>query len=194
MEEKDFTRGFSIDKLNQGDGRAFEALFHHFYKPLCFFSERLVGARDAAEDIVEEAFIKLWDRLDQFESVVHVRGFLYKAVKNACLDHLKVSARTGARELLFSCVSQQDEQGFYNEMIRSEVLGHIYRAIHDLPEQCARIITMSYVDGFKNAEISEKLGVSLQTVKNQKSRGLKLLQGQLAKYISFLVVLFLSCL
>lgn len=191
MEEEELIPGISIDALRARNKLAFEALFLHYYKPLCYFSERLLKDQPAAEDIVEEIFIKLWDRLEQFESLLHVKRYLYKSCRNGCLDHIKVSQRVDARERTFISSLMDSEDSFDHEFIRSEVLGQIYQAIHQLPAQCGKIMSLSYIDGCQNADISKKLGLSVQTVKNQKTRGLKILQRQLAKLFYLLIIMFL---
>ncbi|MNR35643.1 RNA polymerase sigma factor [compost metagenome] len=66
-------------------------------------------------------------------------------------------------------------------MIRTEVWAEIYREINKLPVQCSKVISLSFVEGLKNDEIAQELDISIQTVKNQKSMGVKLLKQKLSK-------------
>lgn len=72
--------------------------------------------------------------------------------------------------------SPVDDVQVINLMIRSEVLGEIYRALSTLPPQCQRISKMSFLDGMKNLEIAQELNISVNTVKTQKQRALQLLR------------------
>lgn len=189
MDKKNCHTDFSIEALKTGNQSAFEMVFRRFYKPLCFFAARMIKDLPAAEDIAENSFIKLWNNLDKIEDFNHVKYFLYKVARNACLDHIKVSQRTDLRERLFTEHLKDDENNFFNELIRAEVMGELHQAIKLLPRQCGKIMSLSYIDGLKNPKIAEQLNISIQTVKNQKSRGIKLLQSQFSKYSTFLIII-----
>lgn len=182
--------------INIGDRDIFNSIFHQYYKTLCYFAERITESHSDAEDIVEELFVKLWNKQQPFESEQHLKAFLYRSTKNACLDFLKLTERANNRHTLFFMDNDQWEESYLNEIIRAEVLREVYNAIEHLPPQCSKIITMSYIDGKSNQEIAEELGLSLQTVKNQKGRGLSILKGKLPydKYQLLLLVPYLHLL
>ena len=165
--------------INIGDRNAFDSIFHQYYASLCFFAERVTDSHDDAEDIVEELFVKLWNKHQQFESEQHLKAFLYRSTKNACLDFIKLTERANNRHTRFFMDNDQQEESYLNEIIRAEVIREIYQAIENLPPQCGKIITMSYVDGKTNQEIADELNLSIQTVKNQKGRGLGMLKSRL---------------
>src|SRR4029077_16047444 len=121
------------------------------------------------------AFFKLWDRWNDFHDQVSAKNFLYTTVRNAGLNVV----RHGSVKKKF--LDQQhketaDEPNILQEIIRAEVIGEIYRAIEQLPAGCRVIFTMGYIDGLKNAEIADQLGISINTVKTQKARALQLLR------------------
>lgn len=161
--------------LRMNDSDTFDEIYRTYYAPLCLFSKQFIEKKDA-EDIVNTLFLKLWDRQETFESYQHAQSFLYLSMKNACLDFLKVSARTGNRNHQYYVNTDYVEKNFEHEMIQSEFWAEIYREIKNLPSQCSKIIQMSYIEGMKNEEIAAELGLSLQTVKNQKVKGVKVLK------------------
>lgn len=165
--------------LNMVDPISFEFIFRKFYPSLCFFAERITGSHDDAEDITEELFVKLWNKQLQFESEQHLKAYLYRSAKNACLDFLKVSERSDIRNTFFAEERGYSEDAYLNEIIRAEIISEVYHAIESLSPQCSKIITMSYLDGKSNQEIAAELNLSVQTVKNQKGRGLALLKQRL---------------
>ncbi len=92
-----------IEKLKQGDSEAYASFFNTFYAPLCYFATQLVRDKPAAEDIVKDTFIKLWQKHTDFESPQNVKAFLYITVRNASLNflrHLAVREST-QKELLY---------------------------------------------------------------------------------------------
>jgi len=165
--------------LNMADSNSFEMIFRSLYPSLCFFAEHLVHSSDDAEDIVEDVFVKLWNKQLKFESEQHLKAFLYRSAKNACLDFLKVHERTGSRNTFFAEERGYSDDACLNEIIRAEIIAEVYLAIEQLSPQCSKIITMSYLDGKSNQEIADALNLSVQTVKNQKGRGLALLKQRL---------------
>ena len=106
--------------LNMVDPNSFEIIFRKFYPSLCFFAERFVGNHDDAEDVIEELFVKLWNKHLQFESEQHLKAYLYRSAKNACLDFIKMSERSGARNTLFADERGYSEEAYLNEIISFE--------------------------------------------------------------------------
>ncbi|HVW96816.1 MAG TPA: RNA polymerase sigma-70 factor [Mucilaginibacter sp.] len=185
---------FKDHPINIGDRIAFKNLFKQYYAAFCFFAERLTNSPDDAEDIVEDVFYKLWQRNDWFESEQHFKAFMYRSIKNACLDFVKLNERRERRNNFFTEEQGYKQESYLNEIIRAEVIREVYAAIESLPPQCGKVITMSFVEGKSNREIAEELNLSMQTVKNQKGRGLALLKTMMShdKFQVLLLLPYLS--
>lgn len=157
-------------------GKVLEQLFKAFYPRLCHFSFQIVKDKVKAEDLVQEAFIKYWNHREEISSHdIAVKNFLYSTVRNASLNLIRHD------RVVRDYLEQQDpspieEFNIIHSMIRSEVLAEIYEALETLPASCQRISRMGYLEGMKNNEIARKLGISINTVKTQKQRGLQLLR------------------
>src|SRR4051812_23274512 len=80
----------------------FTGYFRQYYASLCFYADRIIKDSEAAEDIVEEIFVKIWNKPRPFESEQHLKAFLYRSVKNACLDFIKTTERSNKRDAFFS--------------------------------------------------------------------------------------------
>jgi RNA polymerase sigma-70 factor (ECF subfamily) len=179
--------------LNMADSNSFEMIFRSLYPSLCYFAERLVHNSDDAEDIIEDLFVKVWNKQLKFDNEEHLKAFLYRSAKNACLDFLKGYENSGTRNTLFADERGYSEDACLNEIIRAEIIAEIYQAIEQLSPQCSKIITMSYLDGMSNQEIADALNLSVQTVKNQKGRGLALLKQRMPND-KFQLIFLLPCL
>lgn len=188
--EKD--TGRLIYPLETGNRQAFDLIFTRFYPGLCYFAERFTEDATNAEDIVEDNFLKLWNKPQRFESEVHLKAFLYRSVKNACLDFLKMDVRFNSRNTQYFIDHGDTEESYLHEIIRAEVVRELHDAIRMLPTQAGRIIAMSYLEGLSNQEIAEKLELSVQTVKNQKTRGLSILRKYLGPEKFHVAMLLLS--
>jgi RNA polymerase sigma-70 factor (family 1) len=168
-----------FDEFKKGDPRALKAIFKLFYASLCLFAERMLRDRPAAEDIVGETMVKLWNRHGDFENMQNIKAFLYITTRNACLNMLKQMQREALSKKQLAYLSADKEGYILNEIVRMEVLAEIRREIENLPAQCRRIFKMSYYEGKKNQEIAEILNISVHTVKNQKARAIQLLKVKL---------------
>ncbi len=176
--------------IDLSDAAVFDVVYKSYYHPLCFYAAKFVQPEDA-EDIIENVFLKLWNRKQTFNTTVHMQASLYHSVKNACLDHMKVSRNSAQRHLTVVKSENGTPPDHLHRIIQAEVLAEIYRAVNDLPAQCSKVITLGYIEGLNNAEIASTLGLSEQTVKNYKGRGLVLLRERLSGS-AFTLLLLLS--
>jgi len=181
-----------ISEFRRGNESAFQELFRSYYPALCYFSERLLADPFAAEEVAQDSLLKLWDRHAGFDNLNAVKAFLYITAKNGCLKLLQKNQRYSGHLSSFSEGSSSLEGPFEFEVIRTDVYQVIYDAIEKLPPQCAKILRMSYLEGYKNHEIAELLQISEQTVKNQKVKALKLMKGLLPResYLFFTALMY----
>ena len=154
-----------------------ENLFRYHYRPLCIFALHYLKDIDASEDVVQEAFGLLWEKLSTGEKVVNQKGYLYSIVKNRSLDILRKKGSVGEAISLDGSVDNIEEPTVED----AEVEARLWTAIDTLPEKCREIFLMSKRDGLRQEEIAQELGISLQTVKNQVSKALKILKDGAVK-------------
>lgn len=179
-----------LQGLTSGDAMAYSYMFKEYYHALCYYSTRIVGESGHAEDIVQDVFEKLWHKQIAFENLRHLKDYLYKSTRNASLNFLKGVQHSQERQAIFLHEQEETTAPDDLELIRMEVLREVCREIDNLPEQCAKIVRMSYIDGLRNEQIAAQLSISVQTVKNQKTRGMKLLRIRLSPTILVLFTLF----
>jgi RNA polymerase sigma-70 factor (family 1) len=160
--------------FKNGNEAALSYFLDLYFAGYCIYAEKNVGVKSAAEDIVEEAFIKLWKKRSHIVSLAAMKSFLYVVIRNACINHIKKHAKDKYHSSHFAYLQSNADD--HLEVIRAEVLSAIYHAIETLPDKCQQIFKMSYIEGQMNEQIATSLNLSVQTVKNQKVRGLKILQ------------------
>jgi RNA polymerase sigma-70 factor (ECF subfamily) len=167
-----------IFTLGDENGKIFSRIFEKYYAALCLFAERIVGAENA-EDVIEELFVTLWNKQHVFNDEEHLKAFLYHSAKNACLDFLRSDGRANVRNTKYAMLFDDTEESYLAEITRTETIRELHQAIDELSPQCRKVVRMGYFEGLSNAEIAEKLGVSVQTVKNQKAQAIALLRKRL---------------
>ena len=159
-----------IEKINIRKQGVFDSYFRRYYQTLCYFAFNYLKEQDEAEDVVQEVFMKLLNWNESFDNEEHLKHYLYKAVRNSCLNQIKM---TGIRADILESIQKntpEDENNFFVNVVRAEVYQEIMGAIQDLPTECGRIFKLAYVEGFSNDEIATQLSISVNTVKAQKNK------------------------
>jgi RNA polymerase sigma-70 factor (ECF subfamily) len=159
-----------------------EELFRYNYRPLCLYALHYLGDSDMAEDVVQECFATLWEKLEAGLAVANRRAYLYMTVRNRCLDQLR---RKGMQT---ESLKPYDTYGIIDDddaQERSQIEARLWTAIDSLPEKCREVFLMSKRDGLKYEEIATELGISENTVRNQISKALKVLKDGAIKIFMF---------
>lgn len=160
----------------------FESLFRFNYRPLCLYALHYLGDVDTAEDVVQECFMKLWEKLEQGTAVDNRRAYLYMTVRNRCLDHLK------KKGIPTESLKPYDTYGIIDDddaQERAQTEARMWTALDFLPPKCREVFILSKRDGLKYEEIAEELGLSVNTVRNQISKALKMIKEGVVKLYMF---------
>lgn len=184
-----------LQMLSGGETTALQYLIRIYFPVLCRYARSVMRSGHIdAEDVVEEVFIKLWQRHADFKNISEVKGFLYTSVRNSCLNILRSRQREQARNEAFMHLYAAEAQGTEREIIISELLALIRKAADELPPKMREIFFLSYYKKMSTPEIAEQLKLSHQTVRNQKSKALSLLKKQFHEksHAFFLLLCFLS--
>lgn len=176
-----------VEALRQGDEQVFETIFKTYYERLCNYANTILNDMDEAEEMVQGAFLTVWEKHDTLEIHTSVKSYLYRAVHNSCLNrvkHYKVRKTYGdsvknQTELLHDDASQ--------DLIGSELDAIVANAIDSLPDQCKLVFKLSRFENLTYAEIAEQLGISVKTVENHMVKALKVLREKLKDYLPVLI-------
>lgn len=189
MEKKaDFTGTFSIDAMRSGDMAAFNSLFSQFYAPLCYFAEKILEDKFAAEEVVQGVMMTVWNKRADFDAFPALKSFLYISTRNASLNHLDKLQRQRQQQKLIEQSSPVSEEVILSSIFKAEAMREIYQAIGKLPEKYRVIMELAYKEELKINEIAEKLDMPVNTVHKQKNRALLSLK-KLLSHKSFLLLL-----
>ncbi len=170
-----------------GDRLAFEALFRQHYGPLCAFATGYVKEPDAAEDLVQDLFFRLWLDREKVSITTSTKAYLYASVRNRCLNAVKAGSRM---RVLNEEVDDHPADDGRTEDEHTERIARVQAAIGSLPEERRKIFKLSRYEGLKYQEIAERLGISIKTVENQMGKALKTLRDELADLVPLLPWLF----
>lgn len=153
--------------------RDIEETFRCYYKPLCLYAMHYLHDMDLVEDVVQDCFVELWERMNAEKTVSSVKSYLYMMVRNRCLDTLKKDNQIDYNSLPSDLENIiQDEEAEERSLIEAR----LWTAIDSLPERCREVFLLSKRDGLKYKEIADKLDISVNTVENQVSKALRILK------------------
>lgn len=178
------------EMLARKDESAFEQVFKTHFKNLHAYAFTMLKDDAEAEEVVQQVFFKLWERAGHLTISGSVAAYLYRAVHNESLNHLKhQKVKTGYR--LHVAYSMKNQEGQEPEKIMTRELDHKFReALNELPEQCRTVFQLSRFEDMKYREIADKLDISVKTVENHMGKALKILRARLVDFLTLLLLLF----
>lgn len=173
--------------IKSGNVLAFKMLFDRYYAGLCVFAARYLKSDEECEDVVQDVFVGYWERRNDFDEICKVKSYLYTAVRNACLNILRHEEvkQHYVGEIEFS---SETEECFEDVVIEQETYLLIQNAIKQLPPQMRRVVLYT-LDGLKNAQIAEKMGIGEGTVKALKQTAYKKLRVLLRDHLWAIVII-----
>jgi len=177
-------------KIKDDDEKAFEKLFHRYYGQLCLFASRILQDETSAEEIVQDFFVKLWEKRKQLSIETSVKSYLYRSIRNLCfnlIEHNNIKLKHAQSVIAKHETYYINDDGF-NEV---DLAQKIEESIQALPEKRREIFRLSREEGLKYREIAEKLNISIKTVEAQMGLAFKTLREKLKHYKSNFL-LFLS--
>ncbi len=167
-----------FDQIKSDDQKAFKLLFSIYFPRLNDFAKHVVNDDGISQDIVQEVFVKVWEKRADIESV-NLEAFLFKLVRNRCIDyikHMKVINNRMQEIHVFSKYEELYRIDFIgNEpyvLIEKELKAKIETTIQGLPDRCREVFILSRINGLKNREIAEKLHISIKNVERHLKRAL----------------------
>ncbi len=170
----------------EADIDTFEKLYGKYYVYLCMVALHIVRNKDDAEEIVSDVFIRLWNSPDKLKEIRSMKAYLVKAVHNTSLNYiehnrkLEMTESLNARDLN---ILAWDSDYPLGQLYEEELLDIIMKCIEKLPDSCRKIFLMSRDKNLKYNEISDKLGISVNTVKTQIKIALCGLREEVSKYM-----------
>jgi RNA polymerase sigma-70 factor, ECF subfamily len=172
---------------------AFEQVFKEHFKNLHSYACTIVRDEPAAEGIVQNVFLKLWDRGDSFNIQSSVAAYLYRAVYNESLNYLKhQKVKQSYVKYAQHSMSESTRENASKKIIVAELEQKIKVALSELPEQCRTIFQLSRFEELKYQQIADKLDISIKTVEAQMGKALKLMRIKLADYLPLLSLIFFN--
>lgn len=166
---------------------AFKMLFDISYKELVIYANGFLFDKAESEDIVQDAFIKLWGKMQEVE-ILALRAYLYSIVRNKCINHLKKKKIVNPCSILEikQVIASEVEENYHDIAKRKIIYDQVINTVDTFPARMKEIFKLKFFDNYKHSEIAKELGISVNTVKSQLRRA-KSKIGQLIVILSLLL-------
>jgi RNA polymerase sigma-70 factor, ECF subfamily len=182
-----------IDLLKSGDEKALQKYFDRYHRGLFVMVNKIVRRNDVAEEIVNEAFVKLWRYRERVNDTEHVCSFLYIVARNDAIEFFRCSGR---EEKAIKGLSQLAELTYQepteNEVRMTQLVERLYLHIDLLPPQGRKILILRYFMNKDVKIIARLLHLQEQTVRNHIGRSLHFLRRSLSD--QWMLLLFIPLL
>ena len=180
-----------ISFLKKGDHKAMEDIYSLYWEEVLDSAYKRLRDEEVAQDITQEIFISLWENREKIQLTGTLRAYLEGAVKYRVINYFRSSAIKEKHKEDLSLLLRDDlEHSAENRLILKDLHQEVDEAMLDLPEKMRLIFSMSRKQEKSIGEISDELGLSAQTVKNQLSAALKVMRKRLS-YLLLLIICIL---
>jgi len=166
---------------------------------MVLFAYKFTGDLQVSQDIVQDAFLKLWEISPSLNAFEVPRAYLFQSIKNSCLNHIRhIKIRHSVEGKLTSHLMEAEKNLFLcsddplQSLLEQDIQRKIDEIVQLMPEKCQEVFLMSRNDMLKNREIAEKMGVSVKMVEKQISKALIILRTNLSDYLSILLFFLLQ--
>lgn len=160
--------------LDKGNTEAFTNFYTQFFKKLLIESEKYVKDIHVAEEIVQDVFLKIWEKSEDLINVKSVKSYLYRAVINSSINF--INRQRNLEQHHQKIINEFTEEQVEDLDEENELIVILFDEIEKLPPKCKEIFKMNRFERLKYKEIALRLDISERTVENHIANALKILR------------------
>ncbi|MGC8865942.1 MAG: RNA polymerase sigma-70 factor [Bacteroidales bacterium] len=169
--------------------KAFHQLFEKNYNSLEWYAFSYVREREAARDLVSEAFLQLWQRRSNFEDSRDPIPWLKTTIHNRALNHLR-DHRKFHPDLEAILHDYDSSQQPFDSVDFKQLQRTLNKTLEKMPERVREVFLLSRDENLKYQQIAERLGISVKTVEVQMGKALRILRENLGEFLPLVILLF----
>jgi RNA polymerase sigma-70 factor (ECF subfamily) len=171
-----------VGGISESDRQAFDSLFRHLYPRLVHFAMKYTRSKAVASDMVQDAFVTLWEKRRELDPDRSVKAYLYRIVRNSSLNHIRDhSSKTVGLEAVNDSRFKSNEG--INWQDETEKFTTVLKAwIEDLPDRQREAFELSRFEGLEHDEIAGVMEISPNTVNNHIVAALNALKDRYSEY------------
>lgn len=171
-----------MHSFREGDKESFKWVYDRMVRPLTYFVENIIFSRVDAEDIVANAFHKLFHARAGMKSYEHIKRWLYVIARNESIDYLRLRTKQRESQNEVAYLETGTEDQWETERVKTVVFQNILAEIEKLPRQRKAILRLYFFEQKSTSEIAAQMGLNAQTVLNHKAKALDSLRKSGLKF------------
>lgn len=174
-----------INLLSKDNDKVFRYLYNKYAATLRYFAAKYIDDDATIEDVIQDAFLNLWEKRGEFKTENTIKAYLYKIVRSFSVDTIR--RRNIANRHAEQIFLEKDDQEFFLEnIVESEVFQMIQIVFNELSPACREVYQLS-LNGKSHEEISQLLDISINTVKKHKNNANHYMREKLKHVLLFLI-------
>jgi RNA polymerase sigma-70 factor (ECF subfamily) len=178
-----------ISQLKQGDSHAFTVLFNGYGRKLYRFAYGFLKSREEAEEVVQDAFVRLWENREKLDANGSLGGYLFRIAYRLVLNRIRQATREKQLAVHFPPQASPLQNTTEEEMASREMGQLVERAVATLPPKRKEIFQLSRHAQLSHQEIADQMNISKKTVEAQLTQALRHVRRYLGVHGDWLLVL-----
>lgn len=176
-----------LRQLREGDMNSYETLFHRYYPSFFAFAKGMLKDAGAAEDIIQNVFMKIWIHREALDETMSIKNYIYVLSKREIFNYLR--AKYNTHVVLTEDMVTLESSSPDNELPTDygELREAVQNVINSMPPKRKSIFCLSRFKSLSNQEIADKLGISIRTVEKHIELALRMFKEQLGGFFTFLM-------
>jgi len=179
-----------VEALKKGDEKAWRQLYDQYYNRLCTLAYQFVRDRFLAESLVSDVISHIWENRTTLQINISLNAYLVKAVQSRCINHLEHLRVIRLSEQKLVQQHKERQQDYISEfdyplarLLAMDLDELLTKSVNSLPAECREVFRLSRMEELSYPEISEQLGISVNTVKYHIKNALTQLREKLKDYL-----------
>ncbi len=176
---------YIFEDFKKGKEYAFKYIYEKYYTLFRAFALKFFTGEHQVDDVVQECFIRLWEKRKTIDNIDIFKSYGYMTVRNVCLntirhENIKINYRNNVS------IEEYIEESIQHKLIGAEVFQMVLEAFEELPEICRNVYRMS-LNGMKHEDIATEMNIAVSTVKKHKNRANHFLRDRLSHLLSIIL-------
>lgn len=184
-----------LDSLKTGDQAAFKRLFDDLFHHVWLYSWRITRDKDESEDIAIQSFARVWEKVQDFNSVNELKKYVFVTAKNASINYLhKLKTQKRYQDYLAHVPEAEEANAIEILTYRAALIERLYQEVENLPTQCRETFKLCYFEKIPRNEVAKRLNVTIDTVNSQCQIAMRKLRAVFGKTdLAFIMLLIGLC-
>ncbi|QIA08602.1 RNA polymerase sigma factor [Draconibacterium halophilum] len=183
-------------QIKKGNPAAFKDVFRMLYPRLKGYCKLFVSDDNKVEDLIQETFITLWEKRNSIKTEHSIESFLFVILRNNCLNFLrnekmeKTTFSIDVEEVSeLQYLYQIDFLGKEEKSLEEQLIESFQEAVDELPDKMKQVFTLCKIEGRKQKEVAEEIGISLKMVEKHIAKAKEQIRKKLMNQYPMLIII-----